>query len=216
MAPLRRKPKNGSPNRTTCRRPKSSAPAAAPPSGRTSTASSTNRSGNRPTACGFAADEIRRGSRVRPKSVFAYDDRFLYLAIHCPKAKDVDYSPDDRPRPRDADLSAHDRVTVRLDVDRDYTTAFELAVDHRGWTHDACWSDATWNPTWFVAAAADEATWTVEAAIPLAELVAEPPAASTSGPRRVVRTIPRVGYETWSGDATSDDSPDQFGLLIFE
>ena len=65
----------------------------------------------------------------------------------------------------------HDRVAVRLDVDRDYTTAFELAVDHRGWTHDACWNDATWNPTWFVAAAADESTWTVEAAIPLAELV---------------------------------------------
>ena len=56
------------------------------------------------------------------------------------------------PRQRDADLSAHDRVTLRLDVDRDYTTAFELVVDHRGWTHDACWNDATWNPKWFVAA----------------------------------------------------------------
>jgi hypothetical protein len=32
----------------------------------------------------------------------------------------------------------------------------------------------------------------------------------------LVRTIPRGGDETWSGDATSDDSPDKFGLLIFE
>ena len=118
--------------------------------------------------------------------------------------------------PRDADLAAHDRVIVRLDVDRDYTTAFELTVDDRGWTHDACWNDATWNPTWFVAAAADEATWTVEAAIPLAQLVAEPPAAKHVWAASVVRTIPRVGDETWSGDATSGDSPEQFGLLIFE
>ena len=127
---------------------------------------STNRSGNRPIACGFAANR-RRG----PKSASTYDPQFLYLAIRCPKAAGVDYSPDDRPRPRDADLAQHDRVTVRLDVDRDYTTAFELTVDHRGWTRDACWGDATWNPTWFVAAAADESAWTVEAAIPLAELV---------------------------------------------
>jgi hypothetical protein len=147
---------------------------------------------------------------------FTFDHEFLYLAVECPKAKDVDYSPDKRPRTRDADLSSHDRVVVRLDVDRDYTTAFELAVDHRGWTHDACWDDATWNPTWFVAAAADESTWTVEAAIPLQQLVAEPPAAKQVWAASVVRTIPRVGDETWSGDATSGESPDRFGLLIFE
>jgi hypothetical protein len=91
-----------------------------------------------------------------------------------------------------------------------------LTVDDRGWTRDACWNDATWNPTWFVAAAADEATWTVEAAMPLAQLVAEPPAAKHVWAASVVRTIPRVGDETWSGDATSGDSPERFGLLIFE
>ena len=84
---------------------------------------------------------------------FACDDEFLYLAIRCPKAKGVDYAADDGPRPRDADLSQHDRVTVRLDVDRDYTTAFEFTIDNRGWTRDACWGDATWDPTWYVARA---------------------------------------------------------------
>jgi photosystem II stability/assembly factor-like uncharacterized protein len=158
---------------------------------------------------------------VHPTVRFAYDREFLYVAICCPKAKGLEYSPDDRPRPRDADLAAHDRVVVRLDVDRDYTTAYELAIDDRGWTHDACWNDATWNPTWFIAAATDDATWTVEAAVPLAQLVAEPPAAKHVWAASVVRTIPRVGDETrsdetWSGDATSGDSPERFGLLIFE
>ena len=66
------------------------------------------------------------------------DDEFLYLAIHCPKAANLDYHPDDSPRPRDADLTQHDRVSIRLDIDRDYTTAYELTVDNRGWTHDSC------------------------------------------------------------------------------
>jgi photosystem II stability/assembly factor-like uncharacterized protein len=164
------------------------------------------------------ADRLRLSAESRaPSNVrFTYDREFLYLAIQCPKAKDVDYSPDDRPRPRDADLSGHDRVVVRLDVDRDYATAYELAIDHRGWTHDACWNDATWNPTWYVAAAADAETWTVEAAIPLAELVGEPPATRDVWAASIERKTPRDDGESWSGDATSDDSPDKFGLLIFE
>jgi hypothetical protein len=164
------------------------------------------------------ADRLRLSAESRaPSNVrFTFDREFLYLAVDCPKTKDVDYSPDDRPRPRDADLSGHDRVVVRLDVDRDYATAYELAIDHRGWTYDACWNDATWNPTWYVAAAADAETWTVEAAIPLAELVGEPPAIRDVWAASIERKTPRGGSESWSGDATSDDSPDKFGLLIFE
>jgi photosystem II stability/assembly factor-like uncharacterized protein len=151
-----------------------------------------------------------------------YDDQFLYVAVQCPKTAGYDYSPDEHPRPRDADLSARDHVEIQLDVDRDYTTAFELAVDHRGWTRDTCWNDATWNPTWFVAAADDEASWSIEAAIPLAQLTSEPPAARQVWAASIVRTIPRGGEETWSGAtdqsgaAGQSESPDRFGLLIFE
>jgi len=35
---------------------------------------------------------------------------------------------------------------------RDYATYYHLAVDDRGFTRDDCWGDATWDPTWFVAA----------------------------------------------------------------
>jgi hypothetical protein len=147
----------------------------------------------------------------------AYDNKFLYLALSCPRASGVDYQPDDRPRSRDADLIEHDRVAFVIDVDRDYTTAFELMVDHRGWCHDACWGDATWNPTWYIAAAGDDASWAVEAAIPLAELTDEPPAAKHVWAVSARRTIPRVGYESWSGDATTaETSPERFGLVVFD
>ena len=119
-------------------------------------------------------------------------------------------------RDRDADLSKTDRVTLRLDIDRDFTTAFELSVNSRGWTHDACWGDPNWNPAWYAAAAGDDTSWTIEAAIPLAELADKPPAARGVWAASARRTIPRVGYQTWSGAPTSDDSPAQFGMLIFE
>ena len=166
-----------------------------------------------------SADQLtKRGQDSFPPPTvrLLYDREFLYVAIECPKAKDFDYTPDDRPRVRDADLSAHDRLTIRLDLDRDYTTAYELTVDHRGWTDDACWNDATWNPTWYVAAAADEATWTIEAAIPLSEITDNPPTAKDVWALSLVRTLPGVGDQTWSGDDASDaDSPDRYGLLIF-
>jgi photosystem II stability/assembly factor-like uncharacterized protein len=146
----------------------------------------------------------------------AYDDAFFYIAVRCPKAIAVDYRPDDSPRPRDADLSQCDRVTLRLDLDRDFTTAFQLTVDHRGWTHDACWDDSAWNPSWYVAAASDETHWTIEAAVPLAELTPTAPAPKHVWAVAARRTMPRVGHESWSGAPAAGDSPDHFGILIFE
>jgi hypothetical protein len=153
---------------------------------------------------------------VRPTVRLAYDADFFYVAVNCPNVAGGDYHADDRRRPRDADLTAHDRVALRLDMDRDFTTSYELVVDHRGWTHEACWGEKSWDPQWFVAAAEDGQSWTVEAAVPLRELVAEPPAARHVWAAAVRRTIPRVGYQSWSGDPDQNDSPEQFGLLIFD
>jgi hypothetical protein len=145
-----------------------------------------------------------------------YDTQFLYLAVRCSKSSNLDYASDNGPRSRDADLTQHDRVIVEFDIDRDYGTAFELTVDSRGWTREACWGDATWNPTWYVAAAGDEATWTVEAAIPLREIVGKPPTTRHVWAVSARRTIPRAGYQSWSGQGGLNDSPARFGLMIFE
>jgi photosystem II stability/assembly factor-like uncharacterized protein len=146
----------------------------------------------------------------------SYDQEYFYLAVHCPKAAGGEYGPNDEARPRDADLVEHDRIELRLDLDRDFATAYELAVDHRGWCRDACWGDTNWDPSWYIASAEDETAWTVEAAMPLAALTENRPAAKHVWAVSVRRTIPRVGYESWAGPPTSEDSPDRFGLLIFE
>jgi len=150
-------------------------------------------------------------------ALLAHDAEYLYIAIQCRKAPGLRYETASGPRPRDADLAARDRVEILLDVDRDYSTFFRLVVDHRGWTYESCLGDRTWNPTWYVAAASDEATWTIEAAIPLAELVERPPAPRQAWAVGLQRIVPQVGFQSWTQPAAAaQPRPQGFGLLIFE
>ena len=148
--------------------------------------------------------------------MLAYDDEFLYLAINCRQAPGAKYLASEGPRPRDPDLSSHDRVDVFLDLDRDFATYYRLSIDHRGWPAEGCWSDKTWDPTWFVAAHSAQGTWTAEAAIPLDQLTGRYP-----GPREVwalgiQRTVPGVGFQSWTTPAAAAVVPEGFGYLIFD
>jgi hypothetical protein len=144
---------------------------------------------------------------------WTYNQTHLFIAMQCRKAVGVDYAADSRPRPHDGDVAAHDRVRVLIDVDRDYASWFELVVDSRGWTADACWGDPAWNPTWYVARGEtpDGAAWTIEAAIPLAELTTTPPTAGAAWAVSAKRALP--------GDQTESDGaalPTDFSLLLFQ
>lgn len=145
-----------------------------------------------------------------------YDGEFLYLAVECQKSPSENYSHAEGPRPRDADVSEHDRVDFFIDLDRDWATYFRLTIDHRGWTADACWDDASWNPTWFVAAGDNEKSWTVEAAIPLAELTSDPPRPKHVWAAGVQRTLPGGGFQSWTTPADATIVPEGFGYLIFD
>lgn len=148
-------------------------------------------------------------------AMLAYDDEFLYVGLSCTRAPGFHYDTSDRPRPRDPDLSDHDRVELLVDVDRDFATYYRLAIDHRGWVAESCWHDATWNPGWFVASGGDENAWTAEAAIPLAELVADAQAAKTVWAVGVQRIVPGVGFQSWTQPSAPEVMPEGFGYLIF-
>jgi hypothetical protein len=139
--------------------------------------------------------------------LWADDDQYLYLAVQCKKLAGVDYSTDDRPRPHDGDVEAHDRIELALDLDRDYATAFELAIDSRGWTADRVWSDPAWNPEWFVAASRDNAHWTAEAAIPWSELTSTPPHSGDAWACAFKRGLPQTPVSTAR-------EPESFAVLI--
>jgi len=148
--------------------------------------------------------------------MLAHDEEFLYVAIDCRLAPGVEYRPETGVRQRDADLTPFDRIDILLDLDRDCATHYRLSVDHRGWTSEECWGDPTWNPRWFVAAASDAESWRIEAAIPLAELSPEIVAAKTVWGIGLQRTVPTVGFQSWTRPATTQVSPQGFGFLIFE
>jgi photosystem II stability/assembly factor-like uncharacterized protein len=149
-------------------------------------------------------------------AVLAFDDEFLYLAASCRKVQGVEYAKADGPRSSDTDLSKRDRITLLLDIDRDYASCWALTIDHRGWPAESCFGDATWNPDWFIAAGGDEQFWTIEAAIPLAELTPNKPQVRDVWCLGLQRIIPQVGLQSFTTPVTAEPRPEAMGLLVFE
>jgi photosystem II stability/assembly factor-like uncharacterized protein len=155
--------------------------------------------------------------RAWPATVFAaHDEKFLYLAVQCRQAPGTRYDTASQPRPRDPDLSQHDRVDIYLDTNRTYASYYHLTIDHRGWAADECCGDPSWNPKWFVAAKTADGSWTAEAAIPLAELNATIVPGKTVWAVGVQRTVPGVGFQSWTTPASPEVVPEGFGWLSFE
>ena len=148
--------------------------------------------------------------------LMAHDERFLYVGARAKLAPGATYEAPKSPRSRDADLSARDRVELLIDIDRDYGTYYRLAVDYRGWPADDCWSDPTWNPNWYVAAASADGTWTAEAAIELDQIAEAPPRQGTAWAIGIQRIVPSVGFQSWNAPAAVEVRPEGFGYLVFE
>ena len=163
----------------------------------------------------LASAESPNFSRDEPTATvrLCRDANYLYVAIVAPRLANESYDRNDQARPRDADLSGHDRIHLSLDIDRDYRTAYELTIDCRGWTHDAVWGDAKWNPKWYVASQLTETKWTAELAIPWSELSDPQPAVRDTWALRVERHTPHGHQESWTGSTSA--TPDSFGLLLF-
>ena len=113
-------------------------------------------------------------------------------------------------------MSPRDRVDLLIDIDRDYATYYRLSIDDRGWTSEDILADSSWNPTWYVAAAQDESQWTAEVAIPLDELSQHVPGIQDAWAVGVQRTVPNVGFQSWTEPAAIQPLPEGFGYLIFK
>jgi photosystem II stability/assembly factor-like uncharacterized protein/tetratricopeptide (TPR) repeat protein len=147
----------------------------------------------------------------------AYDREFLYVALRCfhPASRHVEPTPGRR---HDEDLRAFDRVSLMLDLDRDYSTAFHFQVDQRGHVAEDCWGDKTWNPNWYVAVHSEPTVWVIEAAIPLSALTGDAVTNGKAWAFNVVRTVPGEGVQAFSLPAEVPEvamRPEGMGLLMF-
>jgi photosystem II stability/assembly factor-like uncharacterized protein len=147
----------------------------------------------------------------------AYDREFLYLSLRCshPADRHVEPTPG---RKHDEDLRAFDRVSLMLDLDRDYSTCFHFQVDQRGHVAEDCWGDKGWNPHWFVAVHSEPTAWSIEAAIPLVALTGDAVTPGRAWAFNVIRTIPGEGVQAFSLPAEVPEvalRPEGMGLLLF-
>ncbi len=149
------------------------------------------------------------------EAMFAFDNEFLYIALRCTHPAGQLVTPV-KPRPRDADVDTFDRVSILLDLDRDYATAYHLEVDQRGCVRDSCWGDKSWNPRWFVALHSTDKCWQIEAAIPLGELASERIGQNTAWALNVARVLPGRGVQSWSQPADVEPRLEGMSLLMFE
>ncbi len=147
----------------------------------------------------------------------SHDRDFLYVAVRCGHPEGVTIEPA-KVRTRDKDLRGNDRVSLMLDLDRDYGTCFHLQVDAAGCVAEDCWGDKTWDPRWFVAVRRDRDAWTVEAAIPRAALTGDGFTPGKAWAANVVRVLPGQGVQAFSLPAEAPEEslrPEGMGLLLF-
>lgn len=141
------------------------------------------------------ANEGKTKDLNQPRSLvmIAWDEQFLYVAGRFQRADSMKRVLEPASgRTHDADHGSLDRIEIAIDTDRDYLTAFELAIDETGQTTDSAWWLKRWNPQWYVAADGDDTSWRFEAAIPFQELSPTPVRPGVLWSIRFRRTIPGV------------------------
>lgn len=149
------------------------------------------------------------------EAFLAADAEYLYLAVRCRRAAEIDYARPTPTRRRDADLEPFDRVSWRIDVDRDLGGGFELTIDQRGWAAERISTGAAWDPRWFIASQLDDEQWTAEAALPWTELGTTRPSTTEAWALRIERVAPGAGIQAWPPDEHPADAGPRAGLLRF-
>ncbi len=166
----------------------------------------------KPMVLGEVANKAAQTYRTEVR--LAFDEEFLYVAVTCTHPPEG-HVPPAKTRARDEDLRAYDRVSLLLDLDRDYSTYFHLQVDQRGCVAEDCWGDPSWNPKWYVAVRSNETSWNVEAAIPLSQLTGQKVTTGTVWAGNIVRIVPGHGVQAVSLPAGVEPRPEGMGLLMF-
>lgn len=145
----------------------------------------------------------------------AFDDNYLYLAVQCKRMENMPVLQPVKPRKRDDDLRAFDRVSLMLDLDRDYGSYFHLEFDARGCVAEDCCGDRSWNPQWFVEVNPTAEGWTAEVAIPLVELTGNTKLENEVWAMNVTRIVPGKGVSAFSTPSAVQPLPQGMGLLTF-
>ena len=153
------------------------------------------------------ATEATRKTTIK----FARDNQFLYLFSFAPGTPTTQTS---KEKQRDSIKPESDQIKLRIDLDRDYASWFEIGWSATGESCDALNDMLRWNPTWYRETSNDDKSWSTEIAIPLEQLVVSGDAVRKNWTNEVwafnaIRTIPGIATHSLapsiSDRATADD-----------
>ncbi len=120
-------------------------------------------------------DPLKRNPSIDSYLKICCDDEFIYIYSQCtpPPSQRPSLKSGTQPGARQHDRVAGDshHVRLRIDIDRDYATWYELAWSPDGSTSDQCNDMLFWNPNWYIATLQNDRYWAAEIAIPIDQLV---------------------------------------------
>lgn len=157
------------------------------------------------------------GDEYKTKVMLTHDKDFLFLAVRCEHPNAEPVKSIDK-RDRDMTLNNHDRISLFLDLDRDYSTAYHFQFDRRGGARESCWADPRWNPSWFVAVHQEATYWQAEIAIPRGALTGDHFMQGRPWCCNIVRVVPGQGVQAWSlpaGVPEANPKLEGMGMLLF-
>jgi len=145
----------------------------------------------------------------------ARDDEFLYIFSQAPKAFTSQPSINKR---TDVIKSESDQIRLKIDLDRDYASWFEIGWSASGESVDSVNDMPQWNPQWHAANHSDNQDWFTEIAIPLDQLIVAPTPTTKNWKKEVwafnaTRSIPNVATHSMSPSIADRTPIDDWFLL---
>lgn len=128
--------------------------------------------------------------------LFSYDDEYLYWAGVAPRSSDAG-SKNLESRPRDSASIESDSLELVFDLDNDFQSLFRIAANEAGEGRDRLDRSLIWNPKWYIASSQTSTTWTIECAIPWAELGLSGPPTEKGIRFGCLRSGARVESQAW-------------------
>ena len=113
--------------------------------------------------------------------------------------------------------SAHERLELLIDLDRDYASAYRFVVDLRGQRSQDCWGNAQWGARWAAAVRRNPESWSAEIRIPMATLggwAGGLPPPGSVWCANLVRRRPGRPYSAWSVPAGEPPRVEGCGYLV--
>ena len=154
-------------------------------------------------------------TRIKTQIKLAHDEKYLYVFSNVPSTATHN---EVKERKSDSIKPESDQIHLRIDLDRDYASWFDMRWSASGELLDAVNDMAQWNSKWHIAMSYDASSWSAEIAIPLEQLIVGGDAAVQKWTERVwalnvVRSVPGASTQTRYPSISDRASIDDWFLL---